>query len=52
VTTWRTEPRAPLTELRQAIGLDPASRERHVNDIALRLQLEHLATFFRRTAIT
>jgi len=52
VTTWRTEPRAPLTELRQAIGLDPASREQHVNDIALRLQLEHLATFFRRTAIT
>jgi hypothetical protein len=52
VTTWRTEPRAPLTELRQAMGLDPASREQHVNDIALRLQLEHLATFFRRTAIT
>jgi hypothetical protein len=52
VTTWRTEPRAPLTELRQAIGLDPATRERHVNDIALRLQLEHLASFFRRTAVT
>ncbi len=52
VTAWRTEPRAPLTELRMAISLDPASRERHVNDIALRLQLEHLATFFQRTALT
>jgi Mitochondrial K+-H+ exchange-related len=51
-TTWRTEPRAPLTELRRAIALDPVSRERHVNDIALRLRLEHLATFFLRTAIT
>lgn len=52
VTAWRTEPRAPLTELRQAIGLDPATRARHVDDIALRLQLEHLATFFQRTAVT
>jgi hypothetical protein len=52
VTTWRTEPRAPLTELRRLVALDPASREQHVNDIALRLQLEHLATFFRRTATT
>jgi hypothetical protein len=35
-----------------AMALDPASRERHVHDIALRLQLEHLATFFQRTALT
>lgn len=52
VTAWRTEPLAPLTELRRAIALDPASRERHVNDIALRLRLEHLATFFQRTAVS
>jgi hypothetical protein len=32
--------------------LDPVLRERHVNEIAVRLQLEHLATFFRRTAVT
>jgi hypothetical protein len=51
-TIWETQPRAPLTELRNAIRLDPDARERHVNDIALRLQLEHLATFFRRTAVT
>ncbi len=52
VTTWRTEPREPLTELRRAVTLDPASREQHVNDIAVRLRLEHLATFFQRTAVT
>lgn len=51
-TAWRTEPRAPLTELRQALSLDPASRERRVHDIAIRLQLEHLATFFQRIAVT
>lgn len=51
-TVWQTEPRAPLTELRAAMRLDPDSRDRHVNDIAVRLQLEHLATFFRRTAVT
>jgi hypothetical protein len=52
VTAWHPEPRAPLTELRRAMALDPASREQHVNDIALRLNLEHLATFFQRTALT
>jgi Mitochondrial K+-H+ exchange-related len=51
-TQWTTQPRAPLTELRRAAALDPVSREQHVNDIALRLQLEHLATFFQRTAVT
>lgn len=51
-TVWQTAPRAPLTELRAALRLDPASRDRHVTEIALRLQLEHLATFFRRTAVT
>lgn len=52
VTTWRTEPREPLTELRRAIELDPAAREQRVNDIAVRLRLEHLATFFQRIAVT
>jgi hypothetical protein len=47
---WRYEPSAPLSELRRAIGLDRAVREERVNDIALRLRLEHLATFFERTA--
>jgi hypothetical protein len=52
VTTWGAQARAPLTELRRAFALDPESREQHVNDIALRLHLEHLATFFRRIAVT
>lgn len=51
VTSWTTQASAHLTELRRAIALDPATREARVNDIALRLQLEHLATFFERTAI-
>lgn len=47
---WRHEPSAPLTELRRAIALHGPMREERVNDIALRLRLEHLATFFERTA--
>ena len=49
--TWRTERSAPLAELRRAIALEPAARERHVQDVALRLRLEHLASFFARTAV-
>jgi hypothetical protein len=49
--TWTTEKSAPLAELRRAIGLEPEVRERRVHDVALRLRLEHLATFFERTAV-
>jgi hypothetical protein len=49
--TWRTEKSAPLAELRHAIGLDPAVRERRVHEVANCLRLEHLATFFERTAL-
>jgi hypothetical protein len=48
---WRAEKSAPLSELRRAIDLEPHVRERHVHDVALRLRLEHLASFFERTAI-
>jgi len=51
VVTWRAEKSAPLSELRRVIDLDPAMRERQVHDVALRLRLEHLATFFERTAV-
>jgi len=47
---WCAEPSAPLRELRGALDLDPATRDQQVVDIALRLQLEHLASFFRRSA--
>jgi hypothetical protein len=48
---WRAEPSAPLAELRRAIGLEPSAREEHVQSVAVRLQLEHLATFFARTTV-
>lgn len=50
-TVWSTEPSTPLTELRRASALDPVAREARVNEIALLLRLEHLTTFFKRTAI-
>lgn len=49
---WTAERSAPLGELRQAIGLDRLRREQQVRDVALRLRLEHLATFFERTAVS
>ncbi len=49
--TWRTERSAPLAELRRVIALEPSARDRHVQDVALRLRLEHLASFFARTAV-
>ncbi len=51
VVRWRTSASAPLSELRHAIGLAPEQRARQVSDVALKLRLEHLATFFERTAV-
>jgi hypothetical protein len=48
---WTTQPSAPLSALRNAIHLDGEARERHVDDVARALNLEHLARFFERTAI-
>jgi len=48
---WKTQPSAELTELRRAIGLAPDARERRVHEVAHRLRLEHLASFFERTAV-
>ena len=49
--SWTPLGSAPLTELRRAIGLDPVLRVRRVHEVAERLKLEHLATFFERSAI-
>jgi hypothetical protein len=49
---WRSEKSAPLSELRRAIELEPEQRARHVSAVALKLRLEHLATFFERIAVT
>ncbi len=48
---WRAEQSPPLSDLRRAIGLEPELRTRQVSDVALRLRLEHLASFFERTAV-
>jgi hypothetical protein len=48
---WVAEKSGPLSDLRTAIGLAPDMRTRHVHDVAARLRLEHLASFFERTAI-
>jgi hypothetical protein len=52
VVRWRAEQSAPLSELRRAIELEPEQRTRHVSDVALRLRLQHLATFFERMAVS
>jgi hypothetical protein len=52
VVAWRTERSTPLSELRRTLGLDPEQRERQVTEIAAKLRLEHLVSFFQRTAAT
>ena len=49
---WRYEATPPLTELRGAIALEPDVRVSRARDVASRLRLEHLATFFERAAVT
>jgi Mitochondrial K+-H+ exchange-related len=50
--TWRAEKSPLLSELRRAINLEPSAREQRVQDVAVRLRLEHLPTFFERMAVT
>jgi hypothetical protein len=50
--TWRTRRSAPLTELRRVLGLDPSAREPRVHAVAETLRLEHLVSFFQRTAVS
>ena len=49
---WQQESTAPLTELRRVLGLDPQQREPRVHAVAATLRLEHLVTFFERTAVS
>jgi hypothetical protein len=49
---WTSCASGPLTDLRDALSLDAAGRLRQAEDVASRLRLEHLATFFQRTAVT
>jgi hypothetical protein len=50
--TWAHSPSEPLTELRHALALDAAARLRQAESVASRLRLDHLATFFERTAVS
>ena len=48
---WTSRPCPPLTELREIAVLEPQVRHERVHDIAARLRLQHLSTFFERVAI-
>ena len=48
---WKLCPSPVLTELRPAIAMEPEQRAARVSDIAARLHLERLATFFQRTVV-
>ena len=48
---WDLRASDPLAELRPLIALEPEVREARVSEIAERLRLERLATFFDRLAV-
>jgi hypothetical protein len=48
---WASRPCPPLTELRDIEVLEPRDRHQRIHDIAARLRLQHLSTFFERVAI-
>jgi hypothetical protein len=47
---WTKVPNGPLAELRTALSMSAADRLRVAESVASILQLDHLATFFQRTA--
>ena len=51
-TAWIYERSAPLTELRRVLGLDPIQREPRLHAVAETLRLEHLVSFFERSAVS
>jgi hypothetical protein len=50
-TAWSGRPCPPLAELRDVAALEPDARDARVHDIAARLRLQHLSTFFDRVAV-
>jgi len=48
---WHSHESPQLSQLRSAMGLTAVDRDRRVREVASALQLEHLPTFFERTAI-
>ena len=49
---WTYQRSAPLTELRRVLSLDPIQRESRLHAVAETLRLEHLVTFFERSAVS
>lgn len=49
--SWSGRLCPPLTELRDVTLLDPPAREARIHDVAARLRLPHLSTFFERVAV-
>ena len=49
--TWHHRPSALLARLRQAMALSAIDRGRHVREVESQLHLQHLASFFERTAV-
>jgi hypothetical protein len=48
---WSGRPCPPLAELREVALLEPGMRAARIHDVAARLRLEHLSTFFERVAL-
>jgi hypothetical protein len=48
---WTGRPCPPLTELREVAHLEPGIRDARIHDVAARLRLQHLSTFFERVAL-
>jgi hypothetical protein len=48
---WTGRPCPPLGELRDLAVLEPRVRHERIHDVAARLRLQHLSTFFERVAI-
>jgi hypothetical protein len=46
--TWSGRACPPLTELRDVALLEPPARDARIHDVAARLRLPHLSTFFER----
>jgi hypothetical protein len=48
---WTGRPCPPLTELRDVPHLEPGMRDARIHDVAARLRLQHLSTFFERVTL-
>jgi hypothetical protein len=48
---WEEQPSALLARLRQAVALSDLERELQVREVESQLRLQHLTSFFRRTAV-